>query len=132
MKQAKATLLSLKASTVKSVLLSPFASSSSLIQDTIVIQDKADIKRLVNDYRILKPYVPGQGRLLGSWQVQVTFLLQNGSEIHSCVYHNDFSDMVFIPTEALKDGLGLDSYFASDSQRDIGRLLQQYKYRQGR
>lgn len=127
MKQAKEVLRVLESSKINSVILSPCADPSSLIQDTVIIQDVATITRLVADYSVLNQYSFGQGRLPGSWQVKVAFLLNDGSRINSYVYHNDFSDMVFIPTKELNNGIGLDSYFATDSQQDIGKLLEKYR-----
>ncbi|WP_110978913.1 hypothetical protein [Hymenobacter sediminis] len=127
MTQAREILRVLKNSEIKSVALLPSAGSSSLVHDTVIIKDVATISRLVTDFSTLDQYKPGRGRLPGSWQVQVTFLLNNGSMIDSYVYHNDFSDMVFIPTQEMNVGLGLQSYFATDRHQNISKVLQKYR-----
>lgn len=97
---------------VKYVSLIPYNKTNSLINDSVVITDRSEVNNIVTAYKELQPQKPGDGRLDGIWQLEID-LVCNGSIIKSYIYHNEYSDLVFIVSPNRPAFSSLDDFFSS-------------------
>ncbi|UYZ61950.1 hypothetical protein [Hymenobacter weizhouensis] len=92
----------------------------------MIIKDLITIRQMIDDYKALRPNVGGRGRMDVRSSVNINFQLVDGSEIISLVSHNEFGNLVFIPTNEMQEWTSNDLFMDND-QQDIGLILQRYK-----
>jgi hypothetical protein len=91
----------------------------SSLQNARIIRDSIFIGKIVDSYKTLRPYSPGDGKLPGDASLTLTLILRDGREIKSTLYNNKFSTLIFIPTRFKEDIEGLDDLFSSNNLFDL-------------
>jgi hypothetical protein len=115
---------------VKRVVLSPYDYGNSLINREVGIDDRDTVIKLVSAYKNMREEKAGDGRPPGQWQVLLTFVKEDGTSVDSYMFHNEFSDLIFLPTPQKQDYTGPEDFFASQEVSQI--LMDRLAGKQGK
>jgi hypothetical protein len=99
--------------------LYPNYDPNSLLDDSVNIYDRQIIAQLVSAYKHMRPQGAGDGKLSGQWQLTVTFITYDHRQIKSDIYHNEYSDLVFISTAVASERQNIDAMLASNELSQI-------------
>jgi len=102
----------LRPDAVERVVLRPLPGYPAPMPDSVEIADRPMVEDLVAVYRNLTPSGV-TGRLPGTWQLRVTWVLRNGRRVASRLYHNEYADLVFFDPIGDPEAPTLDDFLVS-------------------
>ena len=102
----------LRPDAVMRVILRPLPGYPAPVPDSVAIADRPVVEALVAVYRNLSPSGT-TGRLPGTWQLRVTWVLRDGRRVASRLYHNEYADLVFFDPIGDPEAPTLDNFLVS-------------------
>ena len=113
-------LLAIKNSDINFVVIKPFYRTKPLINDSITITNVKYISEILNACQRMTYAKQGDGNTGGDWQIELNFVLINKKKLHSFIYHNSFSNLIYLSESAQSDFSSPEDLFSS---HEISQIL---------